>query len=481
MFFACNWYWSILQANLIMLNPAQFANQLVSNERHGQDKLNNSKLEKIEADTTAYETLSSSLKKVDNKLSHFRNAHFNNKAAVISDKNAAITVENNAPLGRFDLTIKQLATADQLVKTFDSETAALPTKGKLSFEIDGKPLVIDLASFQQNGKPYTIENLRDTINISTTNPGIQASLVRTGHGVDLLLSSAKTGAKQQINVTLDDKPWAGVKELVKPQDAKVVLNGIDIDSNSNQLTNVIDGVNIELKQVHEANKSSAIEISSDLSKNKTEVNQLVGALNTLLDDIGGLTFAAKPGSYESSGSKADKMNGDSKDGSNDASSSSHISSTQVGALKNDSSVRRLKQSISQLAFFSTASGLRMSDLGIELTRDGSFKVDEKKLDVVFKNNPKEITELLSFKGGVLGKLDQIVKPFAKFDGFVDNKTKMLQEQEQRLKDEMDAFNVEMKQKYTQYLKQFTAMEKTIDNLNSAGDIFGQLDNAQQQQ
>lgn len=454
----------------------QFAEQLVSTERSGQDKINKTHMDKIKADSDAYHTLDRSFKKVNSALTHFKSEKFDNKTVTINDKNADVSVEDNAPLGRFDLKIKQLATSSELTKVFTSEKAELPKNGILKLDIGDKSLSINLSDFQKTGKPYTLENLRDTINISKSNPGIQASLVRTGSGVNLLLTSLKTGEKQQIKVSFNNKDW-GMNELIKAQDAKINLNGIDITNPSNQLTNVIDGVNIGLKKTHKKDESSSIEVKTDTDKNKKEVNKLVGALNTLLDDIKGLTFTAKPDSFETSASKTDKNDKedkDKKDSKKYSISSSNISKKQVGALKSDSSVRRLRNKISQLAFFKTTTGLRLSDIGIEISRDGAFKVNQKKLDDAFKNKPKDITKILSFKGGMLEQLDKLVKPYAKFDGLIDGKEKDLQEQQKQLQKRMDDFNVQMKQKYQQYLKQFTAMEQTISSLDSAGDIFGQM-------
>ncbi len=228
------------------MSAASFAEQLVAAERMSKDALFKNNLDNSKAQIDAYKILERTLNKMTSNLENLNGDAFEGKTSEISDDSATITVDSDAPAGVYDLYVKQLAQAHQITKSFTSEDEILPTTGVVSIDVGGNSIDIDMAELNASGNA-TVSDLRDAINKHPDNPGVTASLVRTGGQVELMLTSDETGKDSTVTMEMNGTDW-GTQERIKAQDAEFTLNGIDITSSSNYLDNVIDGVNIELKK-----------------------------------------------------------------------------------------------------------------------------------------------------------------------------------------------------------------------------------------
>ncbi|WP_076413077.1 flagellar filament capping protein FliD [Shewanella sp. UCD-KL12] len=448
------------------MSAAQFAEQLIMAERMGKDELYKTQMNRYQAQLDAYGVLEKSLNNMTSKLEKIDGDAFDDKTVSVSDDNASVTVGTDAPEGSYDLIVKQLAQAHQLTKTFASEDATgLPTSGDFTIEIDGEVLTIDMGAINSDGS-VTISQFRDYINDHPDNPGVQASLVRTGGNVEFMLTSTKTGAASEITV-LDNGASFGMTERRAAQDALATLNGIDIQSSSNYLENVVDGMNIELNKVHQAGESSTITVGTDFESSEQAVNDFVDAFNTLMDQINKLT--------RSMGSEvADEVDDEKDDDDEDDDSSSgsgSVTEEQLGVLKGDSSIRMLQNSMRQTVFTPSPNGMRLSDIGIEMTRDGKLEVNDDKLSEALKSDPSAVKAMFTDDGGYVDRLDTMIDPFTKSNGYLDLKQGNLDKQVSRVEDNMDRHDYQMQQRYQIYLAQFTAMEANIMKMSSASGLF----------
>ncbi|MCL2915037.1 flagellar filament capping protein FliD [Shewanella corallii] len=446
------------------MSGAQFAEQLIAAERMGKDQLYKAKMDKYEDQLDAYKLLDRSMDKIISKLEKLENGSFEAKKADVTGENATVTVSPDSPAGDYELQVHQLAQAHQLSKTFGSETDLLPTSGVLSINVGGKQLDLDMSVLNADGSK-TVTSLRDMINDHPDNPGVQASLVRTGGQVELMMTAKETGAASTISVTMDGADW-GMTERRAAQDAQITLNGIAISNSSNQLTNVIDGMDIELRQTHAAGESSMISVKADYEASEEAVEDFVDAVNDLLDQINSLT--------RSMGAEAldeDDKDKDDEDKDDDDDRPTSVDEDQIGILKGDSTIRNLQSKLRNIVFADAPNGMRLGDIGIELTRSGKLEIDSEKLTDALKNNPAGITEMFTSKGGLVDQLENTIEPFTKFDGYLDNKKDTLDGQIDRVEDNIDRHNRLMEQRYQIYLGQFTAMESAINEMNSASMLF----------
>ncbi|WP_445946749.1 flagellar filament capping protein FliD [Shewanella sp.] len=442
------------------MSAAQFSQQLISADRAGKDNLYKGKLSAQKTQLDAYKLLETSMKQLSTKLKSIDTEAFSNKKANINNDFAKVTVKAGAPKGNYDLNVTQLAQSHQLTKTYASEDTLLPATGLFSVQLGSDPtkkLSIDLATVN-GGAGITVTQLRDLINKDAANPGMQASLVRTGGQVELMLSSNNSGASNNLNVTLDGADW-GMTQRRAAQDAQLTLNGISISSSNNYLENVIDGVNLDLIKVHGAGESSQIKVEDDSEATTTAVKDFVSNFNTLLSQINQLS--------RSMGSTVvDAANTDDKD-----KEAVKVSSTQIGVLKGDSSVRLVQSRLRDAVFASAPNGMRLSDIGIEIGRDGLLKMDDKEFEAALKADGSKVQAMFSDNGSYIDKIEAVLKPYTEFNGLLSMKKKTIDSQIDRIEDSVERHNYQMTQKYNIYLAQFTAMEATINQLSAASSLF----------
>jgi flagellar hook-associated protein 2 len=442
------------------MSAAQFSQQLISADRAGKDSLYKSKLSAQKTQLDAYKLLETSMKQLSTKLKSIDTEAFSNKKASINNDFAKVTVKAGAPKGNYDLNVTQLAQSHQLTKTYASEDTLLPATGLFSVQLGSDPantLNIDLATVN-GGAGITVTQLRDLINKDAANPGMQASLVRTGGQVELMLSSNNGGASNNLNVTLDGADW-GMTQRRAAQDAQLTLNGISITSSNNYLENVIDGVNLDLIKVHGAGESSQIKVEDDSEATTTAVKDFVSNFNTLLSQINQLSRSM--GSTVTDAATTDDKDKDAV----------KVSSGQIGVLKGDSSVRLVQSRLRDAVFNDAPNGMRLSDIGIEIGRDGLLKMDDKKFEAALKADGSKVQAMFSDNGSYIDKIEAVLKPYTEFDGLLSMKKKTIDSQIDRIEDSVERHNYQMTQKYNIYLAQFTAMEATINQLSAASSLF----------
>lgn len=440
------------------MSSAEFAQQLVGADRAGKDALYNGKLTTNKAQLAAYTLLETNLKKIAAKLSEMGDAT-NGKIATVSGDNATATVKSDAPKGNYDLSVQQLAQAHQLTKTYATENEMLPATGVISIQVGSDPakrLEIDLATVN-GGAAISVSQLRDVINKQAGDTGVQASLVRTGNQIEFMLSSKESGVANKVQVQLDGADW-GMTERRAAQDAQLTLNGISITSSSNYLENVVDGVSLELVKVHAAGESSMIKVTEDFEANKKAVKDFVDSFNSLMTQINQLTRSV---GVSTSGT----------DTTDTTDKTTAVSTAQIGVLKGDTSIRLLQSRLRDSVFASAPNGMRLSDIGIELDRDGKLKIDDTKLTDAFKANPEKVQAMFTGKDSYVSNIEKTLKPFTQFNGYIDTKQETINKQIKSVNDSMDRHNYQMTQRYQIYLTQFTAMEATINQFSAASGLF----------
>ena len=163
--------------------PSQISLDLVNAERASRDQLYATNLQNYQNQLSAYNTLEQQLDALEDKLSDIGGDSFNAKTVNVIGDEITATVASDAPEGNYDVVVSQLAEAEQLSKTFTGEDEILPTSGVLNIQLGADPadaISIDL-SVENAGGTKTVADLRDMINKHPDNPGVQASLVRTGY------------------------------------------------------------------------------------------------------------------------------------------------------------------------------------------------------------------------------------------------------------------------------------------------------------
>lgn len=324
----------------------------------------------LETQISDYGLLRSSLAKLESSAAALGSADtFNAKSLSLPDTRLlSITkLDAKAAAGTYQLKVEQVAQAQSLSSASFSSTSAPIGKGTLTIRLG------DWASDQSgftvdSSKAGAVINIDDTNNsltglrdaINKANIGISASIVSDGGSYKLLMT-AKTGAKNEIEITAAEEAGAAglasfnfnesTRSLSQQQegvDARVSINGLTVNRESNHVTDIIDGLEFDLF-ASSASETVSITISEDKATAEKTIRDFVAAYNTFRSEVEKLVgFNAEEEDY--------------------------------GSLRRDPLAKSLIETIRNTitnaipgaqGVFST-----LSELGIKTERDGSLKIIE---------------------------------------------------------------------------------------------------------
>lgn len=361
------------------IDTNKLADQLTeANKKVQADRLT-AKKTLLETQISDYGLMRSSLSKLEAAAAALGSSDtFNAKSLSVPDtKLLSITkLDAKAAAGAYQLKVEQVAQSQSISSgTFGSMTDPIG-KGKLvirlgewnsalnDFEVDSSKSAGATITIDDSNNSLT--GLRDAINKAGI--GVSASIVGDGGSYRLLLTS-KSGAKNEIEITATEDAGAlglakfnfneTTRNMTQQQeglDAKVRVNGLLVSRESNQIKDVIDGLEFDLFGAS-LTETVSISINEDKSVGEKAIRDFVTAYNTFKTEVEKLTG----------------FDSELKD---------------FGSLKTDPLAKNLTQGIRN--FLSSAvPGLAdgftaLSSLGIRTERDGSLKIVEAEENTGFR-------------------------------------------------------------------------------------------------
>lgn len=295
------------------------------------------------------------------------------KATTSDDKTVKISGTAAAGEGKYNIQVKELATSSRLTGTrLEANDKALLASGTLT---------IKTADDTNNEFTFDIsgtDSLKDVaakINKETKNSNITATVVDNR----LVLEDKKTGERTfTVEGAVKEELGLADAALVRGQDAKFVLNDIEITRQSNTVDDVIEGVTFELLQKTEEGKDVSLSLTNDTSKVKTAVKDFVTQYNSLMSLISDKLKVGDPSSENN---------------------------TEAGALSGDSTLIRLQTELRNMVAppYASGGGLKAGDVGISITdRQGTLALDEKKFDEALAKDPDALKDFF-FKSEKTGE------------------------------------------------------------------------------
>lgn len=414
------------------------AYQFVQADRAAQDKLFAGRKSTYEAKLKAYNSISSKVNELKTALNDLsKSKQFEAYSVTQSAEGyAKITAGANTASGQYQINIDQLATAHQVALNFSSETAPITRTGTLTLGVgtgdDAKSFTLDMSTLKEGA---TLSDLRDAINKASDNPGVRATLVRSGDSVKLLVSSEETGSSNTLTLSASDNAEMtnainSMTVVSTAQDAKIRLGGtLELTSATNKFENVIDGLTIDITKTHEPGEVLTFTVGQDLDATKEQLQKLVDGYNAVVNTV----------------------------------SSQNDSKT----LSGDSTTRMLlSQMRSELGQFN------LYQLGLEYDRSGKLSLNSSKLENFLQENPEGLTQVLSGETGLLKSLSKKLDSFTKGDSALLNSAKnTVQSNLDRLQDRMDRFDLRMEQLYNRYVNQFSQMQTLILQMEQTFGMF----------
>lgn len=422
-------------------------------------------------------SLFSSLQTAANKLT---SSTLWTQSVAASSDSAVVSIVggSTAKAGSYAVSVQKLATPQTIASgaSFGAATE-LVGAGQLNIELgawqDAPPMtfvpklgggnvLVDVSATD------TLQTLRDKINAAGA--GVTASIVTDSSGARLSLRSASTGAENAFRIQVNDSgdanntDAAGLSRFAydpanlpafDPQNpttamvvkqtaynAQATVNGIEVSSPSNELSTVIEGVTLRLHK--ESAGDVDVSVTQDREGIKKAIQDFATAYNELTKTI------------------ADQTKYD-------------ATSKVAGALQGDSTATGLMRQMRALV--NTASGAssafpRLSDLGLEIQRDGTLSVDSAKLD----SATLDLGELRKALGnndtqnpgnnGLARRYATLASQVLGVDGALATRTEGLRERLTKNGLDQDKLNDRIERFQARLVAQYTAMDANLSKLNA---------------
>ncbi|HEX5161001.1 MAG TPA: flagellar filament capping protein FliD [Steroidobacteraceae bacterium] len=422
--------------------------QLVAAERSaGQTRIDNKKT-RLTEQFSAMATLMGGMSAFQASLNSLITAgSFNSRKVSVSDESAfTAKATGSAAAGTYDVQVEQLAKAAQLGSdAFASGSAEVGT-GKLTISVGNSSFSIDVADGSNS-----LANIRDAINKSSANKGVQASLLTDVEGTHLVLTSTKTGGDYALKVAATGGD-GGLQKLVydpngtknmelrsEARDAIVFVSGYEIHSSSNTVSNAIEGVTLTLKAPTEEDSTVLLSVDRDDAAIQDAAKKFVDAYNSLAGTIKSLS------KYDVSTDTGGPLLGD-------------------AMLRNiDSQVRKL---ISSPVAGVSGSYTTLASLGITTQADGKLKLDSAKFNAALEANPGAVSDIFTSSNGVAVKLADFMGAKTSSTGELTVRSSNITDSLVDLKEQQDVLNARMKVIEQRYYKQFNALDSLLAQLNT---------------
>jgi len=238
----------------------------------------------------------------------------------------------------------------------------------------------------------SLDEVRDAINEGDYS--VTASLIDDGNDYRLVLTNKETGAENAMQITVvdddgDDTNAFGLSSLTYSadvkhmditsvaQDSKITMNGIQIIRPTNEISNVIEGVTLNINGVTEAGKTVSLSIMKDNSKVEEQLTAFVENYNNTINQMNALTsYGGESGSD--------------------------------GALNGDSTVRNIQSQMRGLLNRTQThiggAVQSFADLGMLTNLDGTLTLDAAKLDALMDSDMDSIANFFTATGGASDSL-----------------------------------------------------------------------------
>ncbi|MFQ5736270.1 MAG: flagellar filament capping protein FliD [Thermodesulfobacteriota bacterium] len=257
--------------------------QLVGIKRQSVTALEKTK-KGFEDTRTAFETLGKKLTALSTAASDLKSATgFSVFNTDVTDSTVlAATATSSASYGTFSVRVDAIANAHKMAAdgVAADTTVVAAGAGSFSFQVGAgtvQTVAVDATT--------TITGLKDAIN--ALNAGVTASVVNDGSPTNpyrLILSSNTTGTANAITITQNDTSLLFSTTLQAAQDASVNVDGMQYTRSTNTISDIITGVNLELKSANPA-QTVTLAVSRNTDEITKKIQAFVDGYNGVVDYI----------------------------------------------------------------------------------------------------------------------------------------------------------------------------------------------------
>ncbi|PIT74812.1 flagellar filament capping protein FliD [Limnohabitans sp. G3-2] len=433
------------------------AQSLVDAEKTPKKERIDTKITQTEAKITGYGAVKFALSELKTAFGKLNDASdFSSIKPSNTQSNAlGITASSTAEAGSYNIEILQ--------------TALMQRTGSSTFADRATPL--NVISPDTTGTAFSL-NLTiggvDKGDISVVNPtpagmvsaingaklGVTAQLINTGNGYNVVISG-ETGASKAFSLTSKDSNGVAVpgvsftNHLQTATDASLKINGLTVSRSSNTVTDVIDGVTLDLYA--NTTGSARVDLNRDTASIKDNVKGLVTAYNDFEETL--KILGDRDSEVEEFG----------------------------GALAGESLLQSVRAQVrAMITDTSSTAGTTIQaarNVGLSMDRNGQLTLDESKLDTALQNNFAEVSTMFSAgtnnqsiysaaPGGLAGDAINKIEKMLLSTGAIESLSRNSTAKIAKYKDELADLDARMEKLMSRYMSQFSVMESIVGNSNS---------------
>jgi len=450
--------------------------QLLTAERQPKEERLNAKEERIEAEISGLGQIKSKLSDFKDAVDELRSDNgINGREPTItnpSEDNDVLSAEasNSALRGSYEVVVEQLAagsriTTDAGAFTSSSDPVLTSGTGSLTFDVGGsKSFTIDVTA------GMSLTALREKINNSDDNFGVTANIIDTGTGAGprLVFSSSETGDGNDLVITndtgaaeLDRLSTTGgtnnisAANIESARNAIAYIDGIEVQSSSNEFENTIQNVSFEVNEVSPKDAAgdflaTKLSIGYDKEGLDKKIRDFVDNYNALIDEIKTLTR------YGESELEED------------------------GALAGDSLLRGIQSGLASIVGDNVSSSALggLFQIGIEFADDGKLEIGstdfglgtgEDRLEDALEDSFDEIAKLFTDPDeGIATRLYEFSKEYTSYSGLISLRERAAKDDREDLYDQRETLELRMLN-YEEILRdKYLNLDQTVAQLNQTG-------------
>lgn len=418
------------------------------------------------ADISAIGSLKSSLEQVAESIALLSEPdEYHKHSTTGSNSFIGITTSTDAEIGSYSVEVNALATSHKLRSAAINNAEAV---GEGTLTINSAANTFDISVSDS----ATLSDISDLINNSAENDSVIATIVNDGDDQHLILTSKETGTTNTITTSVVDigegnntnnvglsrlayEPLSSVSNLIQVNEAlnaQITLDGsIVINSDTNTFTDVIEGVTITAKKIHDVDDDIAnVNVVEDNSNVVNGLTQFVNSYNELLTLSNTLGRSGEDG---------------------------------AGVLAGDSLLRgvmsKLRQEISTSFSISTGN-LSLVEIGIESDRYGVLSLDTDILNEYVADNIDDVETFFigtEANPGFAASIKTLTEFYTDSDGIIQGRIDSKETQLSRIDDDRLAFESKMEALEARLFAQYNAMDLIVANLNATSSYLqAQLEN-----
>ena len=442
--------------------------KLVALERRPIELLQ-SQASKLQTQLSSFGLLQSYLSNLQSAAARLAQSSFWKESSASSSDAASVSASasSSAAAGSYAIQVTQLAQAHSLAsKAYLDSTTSVGT-GTLRIELGGWNDDQTVFTPKSGSTPVdvtigpgedSLESIRAKINAA--NAGVTATIVKDASGARLVVRSNLTGEQSSVRLTVTDDdgnsadanglsalaydPATATGQMTQTlagRDAIAIVNGLQVQSSSNVLDGVVEGLKLTLSKTTAS--TVEVKVAPDTEAQKKAIDSFVSAYNDIAK------YLADQTKYDATTKKGGALQGD---------RSAVMLQNQLRSLLRETSG-------------ASATYPRLSNLGLEVQSDGTLKVNSTKLDAALAD-PSEVAKAFSAVDEANPSNEGFAVKFRKFtalatgsEGMVTTRTQGLRDAIKRNNDQQERYEDRVALIEKRLLRQYTALDSSIGQLN----------------